>query len=339
MEFPTHENILSFTVIISQIQCEASALYPQNKPARLLRTLRHHRFFDYTCGMKILVIGGSRFIGPRLLDILIKNKHDITVFNKGSIRTRYEKKVRFVKGDRRKEFPFRERFDAVIDTCAYRGEDTASAINQIECDFFLHIGTVAVYQKSEIFPLTEHSPIGTWPLWGEYNKGKIECEHILKTSGISYAILRPVYILGPKNYIDRERFIYAKLAKKETVVLPGNGQSLIQFVHVDDVARSLALIAEKKGEGAYNCVSDEAVTLKGLVELMAEISGQKARIAFDAAKDGVGFNEREFPFANETMVCSNEKIKKALNMHFMNLREWLKIDYENYYKFQVLKSK
>jgi len=120
--------------------------------------------------MEILVIGGSRFVGPLLIEELIKKGHRITVFNRGQIKVDYPDGVIFIKGDRNSIFGIKKHFDAVIDMCAYNGEQTGKALKELSFDFFLNFGTAASYQKPDKFPLTEKSPIGEWQLWGGYNK-------------------------------------------------------------------------------------------------------------------------------------------------------------------------
>lgn len=282
--------------------------------------------------MKVLIIGGSRFVGPLVLEKLLAKGHKVTVFNRGNIETEYEKDVAFVRGDRDEGFKdVRRRFDVVIDTCAYRGEQTERALRELNFDYFLHFSTAAVYQKSEIFPLTEQAPLGPWPVWGGYNQGKIEGEKFLEKSGVSYSSIRPVYILGPKNYVDRERFIYSKIKRGQGLILPGNGQALVQFVFSNEVAKTIVLLVEKRQEGAFNIAGDEVITLKGLVEIMAEIAGKEAKIEYNPGADAENFNENQFPFANENFILSNEKIKK-LGISFAPLLERLKQDYETYYK-------
>ncbi|MFN7991229.1 MAG: NAD-dependent epimerase/dehydratase family protein [Candidatus Micrarchaeia archaeon] len=279
--------------------------------------------------MDVLIIGGSRFVGPLLARRLLEGGHKVTLFNRGRIRSAYAG-AHFIKGDRDEGFGIDKRFDTVIDMCAYAGEQTRSAIDQLGFDFFIHMGTAAAYKKSEAFPLREDSPIGDWPLWGEYNRGKAECERVLERSGVEYASVRPVYILGPGNYADREHFIYSRLKAGRRITLPGNGEAVIQFAFAKDVAQSIALIAEKKARGAYNCAGDELITLRGLVEQMARIAGRQADLATDPAKDGDRFDESEFPFANENLICSNDKIKK-LGAGFSPLIETLEADYASHY--------
>ncbi len=281
--------------------------------------------------MNVLLIGGSRFIGPLIIQYLLQKGHKITVFNRGVHQSLYPKDIRFIKGDRDNGIPISEKFDVVIDTSAYTGIQTQKALQDLQFDLFIHLSTVAVYQKSSLLPYTEDSPLGQWPLWGEYNRRKVECEQVLQKSGIPYASVRPVYILGAHNYLKREEFIYAHIKKKKQLSIPGDGKANMQFVFVEDVARSLCLIAEKKSQGVFNCAGDEVVSLEDLMHLMAKIVGSEALIRYNPTTNGVNFIPDEFPFANEDVVCSNLKLK-SLGISFTPLFEGLNRDYQNYYQ-------
>lgn len=283
--------------------------------------------------MKILVIGGSRFVGPFLVKKLLRRKHSLTLFNRGTMKSKYQKGITFIKGDRNRGFELDDRYDVVIDTCAYTGSQTKRAIKDLDFDYYINFGTAAVYKKTETFPLKETSPIGVWPLWGDYNKGKVECEEVLKKSKIKHATIRPVYILGPKNYIDRENFIYSKIKKGEVISLPGNGQAICQFTFARDVAGVLVFLAENKLAGEFNCASDDLITLQGLVETMSAIVGKKVKIEFDRRNDGEKFDPNKFPFANENFIVTNDKLKN-LGIKFTPLLKGLKKDYRNYYQYQ-----
>lgn len=284
--------------------------------------------------MNILVIGGSRFIGPLIIEELSRCNHNVTVFNRGQISQSYPKGIRFIKGDRNNGFKFKEHFDVVIDTCAYNGAQTKKALEELSFDFFIHMSTAAVYWGSEILPYFEDSPLDDWTLRDDYQRGKVECERALNQSSVKYASIRSVYILGPRNYREREHFIYSKIKRKEPIVIPGNGQTLIQFVFASDVAKAIVSATERKIDGIFNCAGDEIITLKGLVEEMARITGQEPVIRYDHEADGPKFNKPEFPFANKNLIVSNGKIKK-LGIKFLPLLDGLKEDYENYYKYVI----
>jgi 2'-hydroxyisoflavone reductase len=285
--------------------------------------------------MKILIVGGSRFVGPLVIEALLKRKHKLTVFNRGRIRARYDKEIVFIKGDRDKDLKkIQEHFEVVIDMCAYTGSQTRKAIENLSFDFYINFGTAASYRKTEIFPLRESSPLGRWPLWGEYNSGKVDCERVLKKSKIEFATIRPVYILGARNYINRENFIYSKIRKGETITIPGNGQAVVQFTFAQDVANVLLFLAENKLTGTFNCAGDDLVTLQGLVEIMAKIVGRKARIAFNSEADGGNYKIEEFPFANENFMISNIKLEKV-GFKFLSLEKTLRLQYKEFYEEEI----
>ena len=280
----------------------------------------------------MLVIGGSRFVGPILLELLLKDKNEVTVFNRGNLRAEY-KNTRFVRGDRKRGFAQLkgEKFDTVYDMCAYTGEDSENLLHQVKFDFLVHFGSVASYSRPVIFPVRESHARGEWSS-GDYGRGKAECEAVLEKSGIKYATLRPTYILGDKNYVDREKFIYRKLLAGEEILIPGNGQALNQFVFSDEVAESLHLLGKKRAEGAFNCAGDDYISLVDLVGEMGRICGYEARIKFDPEHDGENLDESLFPFSNENFVFDNEKIKKKLGVKFFPLLAGLKRDWEKHYK-------
>ncbi len=279
--------------------------------------------------MEILVIGGSRFVGPLVVEKLLQKKHKITLFNRGNHKFNFES-VKVISGDRNNGFRISKKFDVVVDMCAYNGKHTATALEQLKFDFFVHMSTAAAYKKTEIFPLTEESPLGAWPVWGEYNKGKVECEQVLASSNKKYATVRPVYILGPNNYCDREHFIYSRIKAGSEILVPGDGQAKVQFVFAKDVAESIAKIIEKQTTGAFNCACSKIITLNGLVEEMGKIVGKTPKIKLMPEHDGVNFSKTEFPFANETFVCSNEKLKR-LGVKFTPLVKGLEEDYRTHY--------
>lgn len=279
--------------------------------------------------MKILVIGGSRFVGPYLVEMLLEKGCAVTVFNRGSVPC--PKGAKFIQGDRNQPFQIQEHFDVVVDMVAYTGDQARTAVEQLKFDFMVHVGTAASYKKSGEFPLKEDFPLGDWPVWGAYNKGKVDCENVLKKSGIKYASIRPVFILGPENFADREKFIYTRIKKGETLILPGNGEAVIQFVFAKETAEAIALLATKRIEGNFNCCGTEAITVNGLVEEMGKLVGKKPVVKHNHEADGKSWKIDQFPFANENFFCSNEKLKK-LGVHFSPLISQLKADYEIHYK-------
>lgn len=92
------------------------------------------------------------------------------------------------------------------------------------------------------------------------------------------------------------------------------------------------MLVEKKLPGTFNVCGNEIISLIGLVEKMGTIIGKKPKIKFNPNNIGISFNEVEFPFDNESIIASNEKIKKTLNFKFISLIAGLKRDYKSYYQ-------
>lgn len=285
---------------------------------------------------KILILGGTRFVGPHVVRELLTRGHDVVLYSRGNFQISHNNlHVHCIKGDRDIDGlrVISHHFDVVIDMCAYWGDQTARALSELRFDFFVHLSTVAVYEKTNVFPLQETSPIGLWPMWGKYNIGKVECEKVLEQSGVPYVSLRPVYILGSHNYKNREQFIYSRLKDGLPITLPPHNATRIQFVFADEVARCLAILAEQKIEGIFNCASDDVITLRELVEIMADISNTSPVIVNtpsfqDYTKEK---NYPKFPFQDEQLFASNKKIKEILAVSFVSLREGLQRDYDAYY--------
>lgn len=281
--------------------------------------------------MDILIIGGTRFIGPVLVEDLLKRGHRVSLFNRGNNPRVFSKPVTEYRGDREQGFEIHKKFDAIIDLCAYDGKQSERALTELQCDYFLHISTAAAYATPSVFPLREEYPIGLWPQWGTYNVNKVQAEKAVLNSTVPHAILRPVFILGKHNHPNREQFLYSRLKSQVPICIPGNGEAVVQFVFVQDVARALTILVENTITGIFNCSGDEAVTLNTLVTAMAKIVGISPSITYNQSADKENFIETEFPFSNTNFFCDSSKLK-ALGVSFTPFFDGLKHDYETYYK-------
>ncbi len=282
--------------------------------------------------MNILVIGGSRFVGPLVINRLVQNGHHVIVFNRGNISRTYAKEVLLIQGDRREGLAALswQHFDSVIDTCAYVKRDVTLAVEQLDYDFMVQLGSVGVYGQQTLFPVTEDTPMADPTGLDDYEQGKIACENVLHDSDKPAAVVRADYILGANNYIDREHFLYKKIYTGEQISVPGDGQALCQFVFVQDVAELLVTIAERQLPGAVNCAGDQYITLNGLVEQMAKLVDKKPVITYNPNSVGASFDDSEFPFANMTLITSNQKAKD-LGICFTPLLQGLHDDFTSYY--------
>ena len=109
--------------------------------------------------MKILIIGGTRFFGYHITRHLVREGHDVTLFNRGTTPDDFGDRVGRICGDRNDHDSFFEtlrglEFDAVIDMIAYKAEDSQAAVEtfQNHVGHYFHISTGAVYLLTRDYP-------------------------------------------------------------------------------------------------------------------------------------------------------------------------------------------
>lgn len=201
--------------------------------------------------MKILVIGGSYFLGKHFVE-LASNEKDVTVFNRGN-RPLGIPNVKEIKGDRtrREDLEILKSldFDAVVDFCAYSAGDISEIISVIgeKIKHYIFISTVDVYKKGTGSIIDENSPLETTVYSGEvgqYIAGKVALEDELKKccgeNDIAYTSIRPVIIYGPDNYAPREGIFFNWVDKAGQVLAPEDESGYFQMVYVDDLANAVS---------------------------------------------------------------------------------------------------
>src|SRR5437667_1532467 len=134
--------------------------------------------------MDVLVMGGTRFMGPAVVRELLQRGHLVTVFNRGSRTILWDGPVREVVGDRDRVEDLAQlrdaAFDAVIDLSAYQPEQTMNLLAILgRTPRLVHCSTGAVYAPQAVLPWPETTPYGPWSVWGAYARSKLECENVL----------------------------------------------------------------------------------------------------------------------------------------------------------------
>jgi nucleoside-diphosphate-sugar epimerase len=238
--------------------------------------------------MRVLFMGGSRFMGPAIVRALVRAGHDVTVCNRGT-RPLGWPEVREVVADRDAPGALaplaHERFDVVVDQSAYTAAQTSALLDVVgDVEVLVHCSSGAVYAPVPELPWAETTPMGPWPLWGAYGREKLACEQLLRRrrAGRATTVLRLPYVLGPGNYAAREEFVLNRLLDRAPLYLPGDGQAVVHLVSVEQVAAAfLGAVRTAPGTGwrAFNVAGPGAVTsLEGFVRLCEEVTGLEARL-------------------------------------------------------------
>jgi nucleoside-diphosphate-sugar epimerase len=221
--------------------------------------------------MKILVMGGTRFVGKPLVARLQAQGHALTLFTRG--KNAVPAGVEHLCGDRSSDDGLSalqgRSFDVIVDSSGRKQEDSSRvvAITGAPSHRFVYVSSAGVYADSEQWPLDESSP--TDPQ--SRHAGKADTEAWLRHEGIAFTSFRPTYIYGPGNYNPVERWFFDRIVHNRPIPLPGDGSTITQLGHVEDLAEAMARCIEVDAAAnrIYNCSGKQGITFKGLIRAAA----------------------------------------------------------------------
>ena len=246
--------------------------------------------------MRLLVLGGTSFVGRAIVDDVLSRGDEVTLFSRGRTGTELFPGVERLLGDRDSgdyaSLAGRS-FDAVVDVSGYvprHVREAADAIGDAIGDAiddgvgrYLFISTGSVYDRlrapgggmdedaARLPPET-----GTEEITGEtYGPLKVACEdEVTGRFGDRATIVRPGIVAGPHDPTDRFTWWVRRAAKGGRVALPGRPEQPVQVVDSGDLARLVGSLLHDDRAGTYNAVGPEpATTLAELVQTCAEAAG------------------------------------------------------------------
>ncbi len=269
--------------------------------------------------MRILIMGGTRFIGVYLTKMLVEQGHEVVLFNRGN-RPAPVEGVLQIRGDRTvaeqlKEKLSQERFDAIFDNNGRELGDT-QALAEIFRDrvqHFVYMSSAGVYLKSDQMPHIEGDPVDP----KSRHSGKHETEAFLTQLELPFTSIRPTYIYGPENYNDLESWFFDRIVRDRPIPIPGNGLHITQMGHVKDLARAMCqVLGNSQAIGQiYNISGDRYVTFDGLARACAVAAGtsQEVKIVhYDPKKFDFG-KRKAFPLRMQHFFASVHKAMTQLN--------------------------
>ena len=165
-------------------------------------------------------------------------------------------------------------FDVIVDSSGRTLEDSRSVleITGAPSHRFVYVSSAGVYADSELWPLSETSP--TDP--ESRHSGKLDTEAWLLAQKIPFTSFRPTYIVGAGNYNPVESWFFDRIVHGRPVPLPGDGSTITQLGHVNDLATAMALSigVDAAANRIYNCSSVQGISFRGLVAAAARACGK-----------------------------------------------------------------
>lgn len=235
--------------------------------------------------MKLLVLGGTVFVGRHLVAQALARGHEVTLFHRGRRGAELFPEARRILGDRDGDLATLAagRWDAVVDTCGYvprvvrRSAETLSG----RAEFYLFVSTISVYRQLTYPGLRETAPLAELPRETEtvdgetYGPLKALCEGAVReVFAERAAIVRPGLIVGPHDPTDRFTWWPWRIAAGgdrfgplREILAPAPRDRPVQFIDARDLTAWMLDLVEQCHDGVFHATGPERVmTLEQMIE-------------------------------------------------------------------------
>ena len=267
---------------------------------------------DYHAPMKILILGGTRFLGPALVASALSRNHEVVLFNRGRSNPQLFPDLEKLIGDRDPNIneglnALKSRtFDAVIDTSGYAPRIARASAELLadNIEQYLFISSLSVYADQSKSGIVETDPVATMddPTQEKvtaqtYGPLKALSEEAIEDSLPGRAtLIRPGLIVGPEDGTDRFTYWPVRVSRGGNVLSPGNPDDPVQYIDVRDLAEFCIDCLENNIVGTYNATGP-----RGTMTIAELLYGCKAVTGGDVSFTWV---PAEFLAANNVMPWS-----------------------------------
>lgn len=215
--------------------------------------------------MKLLILGGTQFLGRHLTESALKAGHEVTLFNRGKTNPGLFKNVEYLRGDRDAgdlNALKGRAWDAVVDTCGYvpRVVRQSAQLLADAAPHYTFISTFSVYADTTIYNMDESGPLATIEdatredVTGEtYGALKVLCEGAAEAAMPGRVLtVRSGLIVGPHDSTDRFTYWPVRVAQGGDILAPGTPEMRVQFIDARDQAEWILALAAGRKAGVYN---------------------------------------------------------------------------------------
>jgi nucleoside-diphosphate-sugar epimerase len=245
--------------------------------------------------MRSLVLGGSTFVGRRLVHQLVERGDEVGVLNRGRTPSALPPAVRRFVADRTDAESMRTaltgtEWDAVHDVSGFVMVAGGSPIGELLDIFdgrtaaYVFVSSIMAYEPTPLMPWTEDQPVSSDPpsTYGGFKAyAENEVRRRFAETGFPGSIARPAAIYGPANNIhDMETAMFLRLRRRLPILLPHGGLVTVSYGHVDDLCAQLIAMASAPEAVAGEVVNatGQAITTAGYVQALAAIVGAEPDI-------------------------------------------------------------
>jgi len=240
------------------------SITPLPHPGRRARPSRGSIRVNISASMKILVLGGTGFLGRAFVEIADSRGHELTLFNRGHRNPDLFPDVEKIHGDRGVDLGRLDgrTWDAVFDTCGYFPRVVAMSAEKLKdaVRSYLFVSSISVFRNFNVPNQDEDGEVATieGPIIEEvqpetYGALKALCEQaVQRVHGERAIIVRPGLIVGPHDYSDRFTYWPVRMGRGGEVLVPDVKDQPVQIIDVRDLARWSLELLEKEIAGVFN---------------------------------------------------------------------------------------
>jgi 2'-hydroxyisoflavone reductase len=230
--------------------------------------------------LKILILGGTGFIGPHQVRYAVARGHKVTVFNRGRHQADLPDSVERLMGDRNGQLDELKgrTWDVVIDnpTSLPRWVRLTGEILGGKCEQYVFISTLSVYESWAQPNVTESAKLATTPEPTSEDVPKyygalkaLSEQEAEKWYPGKVTVIRPGLIVGPGDETDRFTYWPVRIARGGEILCPGNPTDAAQVIDARDLAEWTIRMVEERQYGIYNATGPRSPM--GIGEMLAGI--------------------------------------------------------------------
>ncbi|MFC0270809.1 SDR family oxidoreductase [Metabacillus herbersteinensis] len=234
--------------------------------------------------MKVLILGGTRFLGKALVKEALKRGHEITLFNRGTNKEMFPEVEQLI-GDRDGDVSLLEnrKWDVVMDTCGFAPHQIKKIATVLgdNIEHYTYISSISLYKDWIPFNITEDYHLQSMPPddklkdveegkispYDYYGALKVLCEAEAEKHWPGRVLhIRAGLLVGPFDYTDRLPYWVQRVAQGGKVLVPGRSDRPVQLIDVKDIATWVFNMAENRKKGTFNVTGPNyELTMKELL--------------------------------------------------------------------------
>lgn len=278
--------------------------------------------------MNILILGGTRYFGKRLVDLLLERGHIVTVATRGTTLSTFDDRIKHVKADRSNAAAIRalaqsNSWDVVVDQICYSPNDAAIAVEAFEghTKRYVHTSTASVYindgnrHEDDFDPYNYPLRMGGRDTF-DYGEGKRLAEAVFfQKAKFPLVAMRIPIALGPDDYTGRLEFHIDHIREGRPIVVPNMGAET-SFISSAEAARFLLWLVESTVTGPVNAASDGRISVRQILETIGAQLHKTAEVA------SIGPEADHTPFVDHRTTGMDTRRAKELGFQFDPLMSW-----------------